>query len=202
MYTFFFPVIWPERKDHITWCHKYLFLRLKKDVMRCDHFHVFWERKMRNMRMISAREKGQKRKVGKGGFVRGGFGWHGVKGGFQSWTLVRVLCGNGIPLPPFNLDLTFSLPQCYLILTSFLPLLLPWLNLCLVENLQPRFGTTIYRTMGSGTKNRFLGCTGVSPCKKGQGAVQVGGGAVRALRHINSPGKSTIWTNAGQDSNF
>ena len=40
-----------------------------------------------------------------------------VNGGFQ--TVVRVLWGNEIPLPPFYLNLTPFLPQFYLILTSF-----------------------------------------------------------------------------------
>ena len=42
-----------------------------------------------------------------------------VNGGFQ--TVVRVLSGQRIPLPPFNLNLTSFLPQVYLILTSLLP---------------------------------------------------------------------------------
>ena len=42
-----------------------------------------------------------------------------VNGGFQ--TVVRVLSGEQIPLPPFYLNLTPFLPQFYLILTSFLP---------------------------------------------------------------------------------
>ena len=42
-----------------------------------------------------------------------------VNGGFQ--TVVRVLCGNEIPLPPFDLNLIPFLPQFYLNFTSFLP---------------------------------------------------------------------------------
>ena len=42
-----------------------------------------------------------------------------VNGGFQ--TVVRVLWGNEIPLPPVYLNLTPFLPQFNLILTSFLP---------------------------------------------------------------------------------
>ena len=42
-----------------------------------------------------------------------------VNGGFQ--TVVRVLWGNGIPLPPFYLNLNPFLPQFYLFLTSFSP---------------------------------------------------------------------------------
>ena len=36
-----------------------------------------------------------------------------VNGGFQ--TVVRVLSGDRIPLPPFSLNLTSFLPQFYLI---------------------------------------------------------------------------------------
>ena len=46
-----------------------------------------------------------------------------VNGGFQ--TVVRVLWGNEIPLPPFYLNSTPFLPQFYLILTPFLPQFLP-----------------------------------------------------------------------------
>ena len=40
-----------------------------------------------------------------------------INGGFQ--TVVRVLSGDQILLPPFYLNLTSFLPQLYLILTSF-----------------------------------------------------------------------------------
>ena len=61
--------------------------------------------------------------------------------------VVRVLSGNKIPLPPFNLNLTVFLPQLYLILTSFLP----HFNLNLtsaslgISNLG--FKTTVYRPL-------------------------------------------------------
>ena len=65
-----------------------------------------------------------------------------VNGGFQ--TVVRVLSGHRIPLPPFNLSLTSFLPLFNLFLTSFLP----QFNLCFVGNLQPRFVNHGLHTLG------------------------------------------------------
>ena len=73
-----------------------------------------------------------------------------VNGGFQ--TVVRVLRGNEIPLPPFYLSFTSILPQFYLNLTPFLPLF----NLFLTSFLTPSeptisnhgLETTVYRPLG------------------------------------------------------
>ena len=66
-----------------------------------------------------------------------------VNGGFQ--TVVRVLSGDRIPLPPFNLNLTSFLPHLNLLFTSFLP----QFNLRFFGNLQPWFGNHGLQTLGN-----------------------------------------------------
>ena len=76
-----------------------------------------------------------------------------VNGGFQ--TVVRVLSGERIPLPPFYLNLISFLPQFYLLLTSFLPLFN--LNLTSASSRISNHGleTTVYRLLEKGQMDPF-----------------------------------------------
>ena len=70
-----------------------------------------------------------------------------VNGGFQ--TVVRVLSGEQISLPPFYLNLTPFLSQFYLILTFFLPLFNLNLTSARFEISNHGLETTVYRPLTS-----------------------------------------------------
>ena len=76
-----------------------------------------------------------------------------VNGGFQ--TVVRVLWGNEIPLPPSYLNLTSFLPQFCLFLTFFLPLFN--LNLTSASSRISNHGleTTVYRLLAKPSEPFF-----------------------------------------------
>ena len=80
--------------------------------------------------------------------------------------MVRVLSGEQISLPPFDLNLTLFVPQFYLILTSFLPLFN--LNLTFASSGISNHGleTTVYRPLepGLGTPKTYFRYSFVSGC--------------------------------------